>query len=70
MERKMCCFSPLGDGLPTDMKETCAEKEDGAREKAVHMHHESHEEKQIRRNMLAIAVMKKGSIHLTVVAIV
>ena len=46
------------DELPTDLKEICAEKEARAKWKAVETLHVSHEEKQIRRNMLAITVAR------------
>ena len=44
------------DELLSDPKETCAEKENRAKGKAVETFHESHEEKQIKRITLAITV--------------
>ena len=44
-DKKLLFFS-LVDELPTDLKETCAEKEARAKGRVVQMLHKSHEEKK------------------------
>ena len=66
MERKSYCFSLLVNKLPADMKETCAENEDRAMGKAAKMFHNSYEENNNMKNMVAITIgtsKKSGGIH-------